>query len=134
VNAITWTSTKFNYRTPDDHVLLRVFFGGSRRPDMMEKLDSELLPIVRSELSTLMGIESEPVLYRINRWHQGNPQYDIDHLTRVDQIEALLPAGLFLTGSAYRGIGVPDCVHQAQQTAQHVLETVNAPRFSRENR
>ena len=38
---------------------------------------------------------------------------------RVDAIEAALPAGIWVTGSPYRGIGIPDCVHQAQQTADN---------------
>ncbi len=29
--------------------------------------------------------------------------------------------GLYLTGSAYEGIGMPDCIHQGQQAAEKVL-------------
>jgi oxygen-dependent protoporphyrinogen oxidase len=126
INAITWTSTKFNYRAPADHVLLRVFFGGSRHPEMMHKTDAELLAIARSELKALMDIEAEPVLSRIYRWHESNPQYDAGHLDHVSAIEAELPPGLYVTGSAYRGIGIPDCVYQAQQTTSRVSDTAYA--------
>ncbi|HEC23351.1 MAG TPA: protoporphyrinogen oxidase [Chloroflexi bacterium] len=124
VNAITWTSTKFDHRAPEGYVLLRVFFGGSRRPEMMEKDDDELLSIVRSELSELMGLDTRPILHRIYRWRRANPQYDVGHLERVGAIEAALPSGVYVTGSAYRGVGLPDCVYQAQQTARRVLETI----------
>jgi oxygen-dependent protoporphyrinogen oxidase len=127
INAITWTSTKFDHRAPADHVLLRVFFGGSRRPEMMEKDDSELLSIARAELKALMGIEAQPVLNRFSRWHEANPQYDAGHLDRISAIEADLPAGLYVTGSACRGIGIPDCVHQGQQTARHIIDTLLVP-------
>lgn len=121
INAITWSSTKFDHRAPADHVLLRVFFGGSRNPAMMERTDDELLAIARLELDRIMGIQAAPVLHRIFRWPRANPQYDVGHLGRVAAIEAALPAGLWATGSPYRGIGIPDCVHQAQQTATQVM-------------
>jgi len=121
INAITWTSSKFNQRAPAGYVLLRIFFGGSRHPEMMDKEDSEILALGRSELFALMGIHAEPVLHRIYRWRNANPQYDVDHLQRVNAIEAALPMGITVTGSAYRGIGIPDCVHQAQETAQRVF-------------
>src|SRR5574341_211508 len=122
INAITWTSSKFNHRAPADHALLRVCFGGSRRPDMMDKHDAELLAIARSELKALLGIEAEPVLHRLYRWRESNPQYDAGHLDRVGAIEAGLPPGVYVSGSAYRGIGIPDCVHQARQAAERVLD------------
>jgi len=121
VNAITWSSTKFNNRAPDGFVLLRVFFGGSRAPEMMSVADGELLATVSAELESLMGVTAEPLFHRIFRWRQSNPQYDVGHLDRVARIEAALPPGLWVTGSPYRGVGVPDCVHQAQQTAVKII-------------
>ena len=122
VNAVTQTSTKFDHRAPDDHVLLRVFFGGSRNPRMMDIEDQDLLAIVLDELQALLGIEAKPVFYRIYRWQRANPQYDVGHLERVAAIEEALPAGIHVTGSPYRGIGIPDCVHQGQQTASQVIK------------
>jgi oxygen-dependent protoporphyrinogen oxidase len=122
VNAITWSSTKFNRRAPQDHVLARVFFGGSRSPHMMDLDDDEVVRRVRAELKTMVGVSAEPLFHRIYRWPRSNPQYDVGHLERVDAIEAALPPGIHVTGSPYRGIGVPDCVHQAQQTAEAVVK------------
>lgn len=122
INAITVSSTKFDHRAPDDTVLLRVFFGGSRRPDVMHYDDITLMDTIRAELKDLLGISAAPQMHRIYRWWRSNPQYDVDHLARVDAIEALLPPGLYVTGSAYRGVGVPDCVEQAEQTAKAVID------------
>src|SRR5690606_1854874 len=102
------------------YVLLRVFFGGSRNPQMVDRADDELLAIARQELSALLGITAEPVFHRLYRWRNATPQYDVGHLAQVEAIEAALPAGIYVTGSPYRGIGIPDCVHQAQQTAAKV--------------
>ena len=39
-------------------------------------------------------------------------------------IETDLPDGLYVTGSAYRGVGLPDCVHQSQQAAEKVIDSL----------
>jgi oxygen-dependent protoporphyrinogen oxidase len=73
-----------------------------------------------------MGIQTQPVMSRVYRWPQANPQYDVGHLARVDHLDSLaaeLP-GLYLTGSAYRGVGIPDCIEQGAATAQAVLAGV----------
>jgi protoporphyrinogen/coproporphyrinogen III oxidase len=123
INAITISSTKFSNRAPDDHMLLRIFFGGSRSPESMELDDNALLKSVRNELSVILGIDAEPVFQRIYRWWNANPQYDIGHLERVNEIETSLPDGLYVTGSPYHGVGMPDCVHQSQQTAKAIIST-----------
>ena len=125
INAITWTSTKFKQRAPDEAVLLRVFFGGSRTPQMFDKADEELEAVVRDELREIMGITAEPLFRRIYRWPRANPQYDVDHLQRVEAIEAGLPPGILVSGSPYRGIGIPDCVHQAEQSSRSVFQFIS---------
>ncbi|MEZ4862520.1 MAG: protoporphyrinogen oxidase [Caldilineaceae bacterium] len=124
INAITWSSTKFNQRAPADHVLLRVFFGGSRTPATMALDDEALTATVRQELAAIMGVTATPLFQRIYRWQEANPQYDVGHLERVAAIEAALPTNLWVTGSPYRGVGVPDCVRQAQETASKAVAAI----------
>lgn len=121
INAVTISSTKFNHRAPAGHILLRVFFGGSRSPGSMKLDDATLLATVRGELASLLDIHAEPVLQRIYRWPRANPQYDVGHLDRLTRLEAALPPGVFVTGSPYRGVGLPDCVHQSQLTVEKVM-------------
>jgi protoporphyrinogen/coproporphyrinogen III oxidase len=47
----------------------------------------------------------------------------VGHRERVDAMEQLLASypSLFLTGSAYRGVGIPDCIHQGVLTAEHIM-------------
>jgi oxygen-dependent protoporphyrinogen oxidase len=125
INAITWTSTKFNHRAPAGYALLRVFVGGSRNPQAMALDDETLLALVRGELHKIMGIDAAPIFHRIYRWPNANPQYDVGHLERVAAVEAALPLQVYVAGSPYRGIGIPDCVHQAQQAAEKVIRQHN---------
>ena len=129
INAITISSTKFDHRAVDGTVLLRAFFGGSRSPQSMELDDDQLLAMALRELSELLGVDADPLFHRIFRWWHSNPQYDVGHLERVDAIEAALPAGLTVTGSAYRGVGIPDCVRQGRDAARRTAAMVQ-PRQS----
>lgn len=115
INAITVSSIKFDHRAPHDLVLMRVFFGGARTPHTFNLKDDDLLRVVRDELSDLIGVDTDPLMTRIVRNQRATPQYDVGHLDNVQAIENNLPENLYITGSAYRGVGVPDCVHQAQQ-------------------
>lgn len=124
INAITISSTKFDYRAPDGTILMRAFFGGSRSPESMHLDDETLLKTVQEELRSILGIAAEPLFHRIYRWWNANPQYDLGHLELVDEIEAALPDGLYITGSPYRGVGMPDCVHQSQQTVAAIMDTL----------
>ena len=124
--ACTWSSTKFPGRAPDGHVLLRVFVGGTGHEHWVERDDHTLIALARHELKELMGLSDTPVISRIYRWPRGNPQYDVGHQSRMDAIErqvADIP-GLYLAGSGYRGIGLPDCIRSGQTAAEKILEGI----------
>jgi oxygen-dependent protoporphyrinogen oxidase len=122
--ACTWSSNKFNGRAAADHVLLRAFVGGDEHGHLVETLsDDALRQVAQSEIAEIMGIRAEPAVHQIFRWIKGNPQYDVGHLDRVAQMEALagqIP-GLYLAGSAFRGIGIPDCVKSALATVDQIM-------------
>jgi oxygen-dependent protoporphyrinogen oxidase len=50
------------------------------------------------------------------------PQYVLGHLERLEALQAHLARlpGLYLTGSAYGGVGLPDGVRAGMQTAAAV--------------
>jgi oxygen-dependent protoporphyrinogen oxidase len=77
---------------------------------------------VRGELNTLLGIDSTPLAWTLARWPDSYPQADVGHLQHVAEIEASLPNGLYVTGSAYRGLGVPDCIAQGRDSACLAVE------------
>jgi oxygen-dependent protoporphyrinogen oxidase len=87
----------------------------------MDLDDNALVDVVRGELDALMGIRAAPLFHRIYRWPRSNPQYDVGHLDRVTAIESGLPSGLYVSGSPYRGVGLPDCARQGKETAERIL-------------
>jgi protoporphyrinogen/coproporphyrinogen III oxidase len=120
IDGVTWTSSKWNGRAPSDTVLLRVFFGGMRTQGMLRLDDTELLKTLRGELELIFGISTAAtaLFHRVYRWQDGYPQYHVGHLEHLAAAEAALPDGMFIAGSAYRGVGVPDCVRQGRDAAK----------------
>lgn len=123
ITGCTWTSSKFHHRAPKDRLLLRCFVGGPGQEALAELPDDELITMVRTELREIMGLQAEPLLQRIFRWDKANPQYDVGHLDRVHAIHTMArqTPGIFLAGSAYEGVGVPDCVRQGQEAARRAI-------------
>ena len=123
ITGCTWVSSKLGHRAPHDGVLIRGFVGGDAREDVLEMPDEMLVHAVREDLAHVMGLTAEPLFSRIHRWRKGRPQFDVGHLDRVAKMESFADdqPGLYLTGSAYRGSSVPDCVRQAVETAHRIL-------------
>jgi protoporphyrinogen/coproporphyrinogen III oxidase len=129
IMAGSWLSSKWPNRAPADRVLLRAFVGGARDPRALEKSDAELVATAMSALRPLLGIVGEPLLKRIYRWERGNAQHEVGHLDRLARIETALSTvpGLHLTGSGYRGVGIPDCVADGRATAKKVCAWLASP-------
>src|SRR5215467_13125813 len=122
--AASWLSSKWPHRAPDGRVLMRAFVGGGRDPEALQKTDSELVSLAQSALTPLLGLSGAPLLTRVYRFERASAQHDVGHLDRVATIDRALTArpGLYITGSGFRGVGIPDCVADARATARKVSE------------
>jgi len=129
IMAASWLSSKWPNRAPEGHVLMRAFVGGARDPRALEKSDAELVSTAMTALRPLLGIVGEPLLKRVYRWDRGNAQHEVGHLDRLARIETALATipGLHLTGSGYRGVGIPDCVADGRATARKVCAWLASP-------
>ncbi len=127
--AASFLSIKFPSRAPDGTVLMRVFVGGATNPELYELDDDELGDLVGRELESLIGVAGDPILQRIARHPRAMPQYVLGHRERVEAVrrKLLRHPRLFLTGIAFDGVGIPDCVHAAQETADAVLDSLANP-------
>jgi oxygen-dependent protoporphyrinogen oxidase len=116
--AGSWVSSKWPHRAPSGAVLLRGFVGGATDEGVLQRSDQEIADAVFSEFATLLKISGRPALTRVYRWIRANPQHEVGHLDRMAAIDArlaMLP-GLFVTGSGFRGTGLPDCVADGRAT------------------
>lgn len=128
--AATWTSLKWPHRAPSDQLLVRCYVGGVGREDILRFDDRELAARVKSELKQICGVTTEPGYVEVNRWMKAMPQYLLGHLDRLEQVEAALSryGGLVLTGAAYRGVGIPDCIRDGVLAADRVVRYLSGER------
>jgi oxygen-dependent protoporphyrinogen oxidase len=125
INAATYSSIKWSNRGPDDHVLIRVFVGGGHHEELVHELDDAgMVAMVKAELDVILGLKADAKFSRVYRWYKGMPKYTVGHLTRIAQLDRTLSAhpGLHLIGCSYKGIGIGDCVHEAQVAAEKILK------------
>ncbi len=123
IMGCTWASKKFNYRAPDDVLLIRVFIGGPDKSHLVNLTDNKLLQLVYDELNYVLKINPDPMFHRLFHWPNGNPQYEVGHidlLSSLNRAVSKLP-GIYLTGSSYNGIGITDCVRHAKLTAEKIV-------------
>jgi protoporphyrinogen/coproporphyrinogen III oxidase len=120
--AFTWSCRKFDGRAPEGCQLVRAFVGGARHEESSRLPEAALISLVRDELRRVMGITADPVGAWVYPWPEGNAQFDVGHLDRIDRIERTAAAtpGLHLVGGAYRGVGIPDCARGAKKAAETI--------------
>jgi oxygen-dependent protoporphyrinogen oxidase len=121
-----WDSSTFNGRAPPGHVLLWTIVGGDINPDLAFLKDQALLALVKEELNEIMGITPEPSDTRIVKHKKAIPQYLVGHSKRLERIEKRVGRypGLFLTGNAFKGVGINDCTRNAFIVAEAVVDYV----------
>lgn len=117
-----WDTSVFIERSPEGYFLIRSMVGGAVTPEYALMPEEELIKTVRGELKDIMGIDAEPVFSKVFVHEKAIPQYLIGHNERLDRIEKSLERypGLFLTGNAFRGIGINDCTKNAALIAEKV--------------
>lgn len=127
LTACTWVSSKWEDRAPDGHVLLRAFVGGAHDPSAVDASERLLVDIAVRELTPVLGITGPPVLTRVYRWPIAGAQHNVGHRARMKGLVERLRAlpGLFVAGSGYDSIGIPDCVSYGRRAAAAAADYVS---------
>lgn len=126
--ACTFVHQKFAGRAPQGAVLLRAFFGGPSGDALLGEADDTVIERVRQQLSRTLGPLPESAVTLVRRWAQSLPQYAVGHLDRIAQLETSLASmpGLYLVGSAYHGVGLPDLIRDGRATARLIASSTRA--------
>ncbi len=118
------------------NVVLRVSVGRDDDDRHTRLDDAELRDTVLAELSSLAPLRglNDPgavAEWRVSRWPQALPQYRPGHGQLVDRISEALARempGVFVTGAAYRGLGIPACIRQGNEAAAAVVQHLASDR------
>jgi oxygen-dependent protoporphyrinogen oxidase len=120
--AATWVNTKFPSRMASGLAGLRAFIVGEKAETLAHWPREQILQEVREDFKRLMGIDATPVLNKLYSWPKSMPQYVVGHTARIGRLTSAMKAyaGLILTGNYFDGVGIPDCIRRAQQTAKQI--------------
>lgn len=122
-----WDSSIFPNRAAEGHVLLRTMLGGAKSPEMADYDDNKLISTAFDELKTILGLKADPEMVRLYRWDKAIPQYVMGHTEILKALDKQLLnyPGLYLTGNAYRGIGINDCIANSYRLADEIFEKLH---------
>lgn len=121
-----WDSSIFPNRAPEGHVLLRTMLGGARRSALAEENEEKLINLVMEELQDIMEISAQPDFARVYTHRKGIPQYPAGHENRLQLIDNIINkiSKLYITGNAYHGIGVNDCIENSYKLAETIVKGI----------
>ncbi|RMF42931.1 MAG: protoporphyrinogen oxidase [Deltaproteobacteria bacterium] len=119
-----WDSSIFSHRAPEGMVLLRSMMGGATYPQAIDLSEQEVVQAVRADLKQIMGIADEPDFIRVFRHQRAIPMYLPGHRDRVVELNRRLDRlpGLFVSGNAFFGVGLNDCVDASGKAAARVID------------
>jgi len=119
-----WTSSIFSGRVPEGKQLTRNMVGGWRNGWVLARDDAELQERVLDVFETALQARGQVDFLRVVRHARAIPLYTVGHENRLREIGARMERhpGVYLTGNAYRGVALNDCVREARVMARRVVE------------
>jgi oxygen-dependent protoporphyrinogen oxidase len=125
--GVLYASSVFPSQAPAGCVSLRVFFGGTRHPDLAAAPEAELiasaLDVLRRHAGLVPGGMGAPLVTNVARWPDAVPIYRPGHGARVERLraEAAHLPGLKLAGTYLDGVSVNDCVARGVRVAEAIV-------------
>jgi len=125
INAITICSNKFDFRTNKNLILLRVSLGGARNPNFLKKNKNKeiIISLVIKEINNIFSINEKPIFMKFI-YHKDNPQYEVNHKSKIINIANTISNNLYIIGSSYYGIGVSDCIAYSNKICKTILTKI----------
>ena len=126
VIAGSFSNYKYPSRAPEGTTLLRIFVGGARAPETVEKPEDELIRLVHTETAALLDIEGAPIFTDVARFPNSMPQYYLGRLAWRKELQAAVDAvpTLALAGNTLDGVGLPACIKSGYDAADSVLNSI----------
>ena len=118
--GVLFDSSIFDYRAAQNKLLVRVIIGGAIRKNSAYK--DNIIETAIKELQRSAGIFAPFEYAKIIKHKYAIPQYGLDHkdiLKSVDKFESENP-GLFITGNAFYGVSLNDCVKSSYNVLNRV--------------
>jgi oxygen-dependent protoporphyrinogen oxidase len=135
MTSCVWLSSKWPREAYRSRAVLRCTVGGDGLDDVVHAPDGEIVDACERHLRALLPLPDHAEAARVVRWNEAMPQYRPGHVGAVAAIREGLPAGIFVAGQAYDGVGVTDGARSglaAAEAAAGFLGINDAPSIERE--
>ena len=118
--GVLFSSSMFDHRSPDGHVMLTCMMGGSIHPEFADNDEQ----VVLDELDKLLGVKGAPTFRHKTSWSHAIPQYGLDYQKKIDAMNSCEQAhpGLHLAGNYRGGISVGDCIVNGLELGKTLTE------------
>ena len=125
MTACSFSGNKWAHLNDGSQTLIRVSSGriDDQRHDTLS--DEELVKHLIDDLAVTLGLDSQPLEFRLTRWPKALAQFKIGHLQRMEGTIDLLAdeaPGVFISGSYHFGVGIPASVRSGNEAAVSVIE------------
>ena len=125
MTACSFSGNKWAHLNDGSQTLIRVSAGriDDQRHDTLS--DEELVKHLIDDLAVTLGLDSQPLEFRVTRWPKALAQFKIGHLQRMEGTIDLLAdeaPGVFISGSYHFGVGIPASVRSGNEAAVSVIE------------
>lgn len=123
--GVLFPSYCFTNRSPQQCSMLAIYLGGTRRPELYDLSDVDIISLVKSELFELFEIQANNIKFiKIFRHPYAIPQYEISSEKRFETIQKIEyeNPGLIIAGNLRDGIGMADRIKQAFMVAAQIIE------------
>ena len=113
----------FPNRAPENSFIIRTMIGGGRNPELFNSTDDELYNLILEENRQTLGIDYDADFKKIIRWQEAIPVYGMGHWKLIEKIEHFTAdKGIFVTGNAFYGVSMNDCVTSAIRTVKNIKD------------
>jgi len=121
--------TKYPSRVPDHLAAIRVFVGGMRQMEWLEKDPDTLADIIHHALTPILGLRGKPTAVHLAQHPLAMPQLNVGMQTRLQSIQKELDGlpGLFLAGGPMGAVGLPGCIQSGETAAENALAPAKQP-------
>ena len=119
--------TKYPERVPSDLAVIRVFVGGARQGNWLEKDPDQLADTIHQALKPVLGLRRMPLHVHLAEHPLAMPQLNVGLGSCMEAIgrELQTMPGLFLAGGAMGAVGLPACVKSGEEAARQALATID---------
>ena len=111
----------FPFRAPENSFSIRTMLGGGKDPEIINFSDDDVYKLILEENRQTLGIDYDADFKTIIRWKEAIPVYEMNHWRLIEKLEQFTEKkGIFVTGNAFYGVSMNDCVTSAIKTADKI--------------